>query len=903
MPKQSKVYKDFYGGRCTGIEKAKLPDSCLADMFNTMVKSDGTIDVMYQLKTHSTFTDDISSYSSDVDNNGGLYIFNHNRNIIDDRLTISSISSSSGTVYNTSTAHGLSVGDIVFHAGFTVNAHNGKKTITSVPSSTSYKTGDTNTTADSGYAYKLSGLDPVDGVDLLFADSNNKIHLLDIENNTVLKDFIDIGYSTATDTGIRYYTANNTLYVSSFNAQSSISGAKYKHTYIHNTICGVDTHDAWYLVNAATIQPEYSVISSYPSSFSYRYHDTVDTGSSTTTKLVSSELEDYGIGSSPTETYHIFYKDYDGYGIVSNDGFVDIVSQGASPYSITTNTLSINWNTVKQYLVLPPAGKGIGVNIYSTGGSVYDKDGTWDIGYYEFATTFVYVDGHESLPCRIPGGNKIEVTASNDVLAVLITASLPYRDDIVGSRVYYRSFNTSDEWKLFVDIDFAKGYRLTTYDEFSGGWHSIGTSGSDDFAELLTDSIYDTADRLIPVYDPSPETYRSINGYLQDENSIDIYYNTVTTGEGRAWFGDVITKDDNGNLVRYNDRLMYSPVGKYCIAPSSYYVDIVPSDGKAITAVQYYEGKILVFKGVNIYVIDVSQGNPANWYIEQQFNCGGDNLIKDNNIVVTDAGVVWACNTGCFIYSNGNISNLLYKRFGTEGGGNITVNTQADWETYVAAPTCRVGYDRNSRQIIVVGSYLTSTSNGAITYVYNVDTGTWSRGDTTYANPDITSTDKITNFVTTENSLLTVYSNNNASDGIYLKTWEYDTLNRYRDTYVYTKMDDFGFPGRIKHIYGIAVKYKAGNWTLEGDDITHSLRYRTIDSDGNLGSWQVLAFTLHNTSSYRYDIYKFSGTDILSAQALQVAVNVTANPNTAYYYSIAEIKIIYRPILKRAPTD
>ena len=893
MPKQSKVYKDFYGGRCTGVEMAKLPDSFMADMFNTMIMPDGTIDVMYQLKTSTGLTKDISDYSADVDSNGGLYVFNHNRSILDDVITVSSISGSSVTEYNTASAHGLSTGDIVFHTGFTTSAHNGRKTITSTPTSTSYKTGDTDVTADSGYAYRLSNLDQGDGTELLFADSDNKIHLLDFTNNRVLKDFIDIGYSASADTGVTYYSANDTLYVSSFNVEPSISGARYKHLYIDNTICGEVTHDAWYTLEATTLQPEYTILTHYPNwgaggSVS-RLHDSID-AASTTTELISADLREHGIGATPSKTYYAYYTDG------ASDGFVTVTSQDTtSPYNLHTSTLAANWNTMTRYSILPPPGEGIGLNIHGSS-LILNRPGTWVGGYYEFATTFVYVDGHESLPYKIKGGINKLLISDNDALEVNITMSLPYAVNIVGSRVYYRSSGTSDEWKLFIDVDFIKGYRLTTYDGYSGEWNKLGSSGNYDFMEIKSLDALDVTG-MIPIYNPSPETYRSINGYPQDENSIDLYYNTVTTGEGRAWFGDVIVNNDSGNLVRYNDRLMFSPPGKYGIAPSSHYVDIVPSDGKAITALQYYEGKVLVFKGVNVYIIDVSHGSPTTWYIEQQFNCGGDNSIERSNIVVTDVGVVWACSTGCFVYSNGAISNLLYKRFSTESGSNATVNTQADWSTYVVAPACRVGYDRNNRQIVVAGTYLTGTSSGAVTYVYSVDTGTWSKGDTTYANPGASSTDKITNFVTTEDSLVTVYSNNNASDGIYLKTWEYDTLSKDRDAYFYTKMDDFGFPGKFKRIYGIAVKYKAGNWIWEADNIPNSLYYRT---SGGAGSWHSLAFTLYNRDEYDYAVYEFSGIYILSAQTLQIAVKVT-NPNTAYYYNVAEIKVIYRPILKRAP--
>jgi len=875
MPKAVFTYNDFSGGRCTGLDSTKLPRNYISDSYNVIVNNTGRIESIKRFN-NSAYWDDLDmSYT--IDSYDKIYLYNAPFKF--SYLTTGDITDSSGTaLVTTPTAHGLSTGDTVIHTGFSELSYNGIFTVTKI-SNTTYTFGVSYVITDSGVLRTI--VDTTSDVPMLVttvANSNGYISIYQLDNTSGVME--DITYLYSGDGIVTMYNGDNHLYISYFDSSDTANNIRKRISRVNHTICSTDTIDTVDISSVTYSAPTNSLMGEIPNSWSTAFCiNNVDTTNSTQTELYSADMDDYNIGGFPTETYYLYYYN----GFEPSTGIYSIISQtydsGAGEYYITTDTrVGSTISTSDRWFVYPPAGKGIGVYMHPVD-TVGGKAGTWDIGDYEVATSFIYIDGAESEPVKVDGTNKTTLSGSNSVMSVAIVLTLPFPSTIIGSRVYYRTYGSSEEWKLLIDIDFTKGYRLSTNTDYLGTWTVQGTHSGCTLMKLyggITDYQH------IAVYNPSAETYRSINGYRADEGSVELVPKCVAVGGNRAWFGAPTIKDVDDNTTYHNSRVYYSPIGKYGVTPTSYYVDIMPTDGKEVTAILYYEGKLFIFKGTLVYIVDVSSGNPLTWYVQSHFDCGGDDSITDNNITITDYGPVWVCSTGCYIYNSndGTINNLVYRAI-----NGIDVMTQNDWGSYVSAPNSRVGYNKYYKELIVIGNY-DFTLNTDRTYILDMSSMAWAIGDATGE-----SAIKYTNMINYNQHLFTIGQSGSSKPEVMY--WGINSLSSSNSMTIYTKMEDFDLPDKAKYIYSVRLKHGSTA------SINISVSYKRINTDGTEDS-SYTAISTEAISADGYTIYTLS-TPIV-CQAIQFKVSIESVIPSTYDYHLDEIGVEYRAIYKSIPT-
>jgi len=626
--------------------------------------------------------------------------------------------------YETSAAHGLATGNRVFHYNFATAAYNGYKEIV-VINATAYDTADTfvdNITGnylDISKAVNTSNEKYIASAD---ADADAEIDIMSVSDNAWFHGMIDVG----TTTGMKavFYYIDGALRVCDANFGSGNSRKWFG--YIKEDIFKVGgsyvtSLDSWYSLDADIAGPLYSFVSGYL--------DKVADVASTTTTIVDTELENYGIGATPGGTYYAVGKPAGAYayGTISS-------ASATTPWTITTSVMAVEWEEYGNgYWIYPPAGGGFGLGIEST-----VDDGGWTGADYEFASTLVYIGNQESLPVVMSGTNTVTITDAKTV-EVMVNTTTPYPANVIGGRIYYREADSSDDWKLLIDIDFRKGYRLHSYGAWTGQWAYRADSTLMCLVEGLNQKAGTTVNMTIDT--PSIETFKSINGFTQDEQSLSAKFKTVTVLNRRTWIANVKIVNESGITVTLGDRIMYTPSNRFDTFPSSFNLDILPGDGDEFTALQGYNDRLLAFKSETLYIINVAQGEDTGWSLESTHPYMGVEIPAAT--FKTDIGIAWVNKNGCYFYDGKEIHNLI-----EDSDGNKILNI-ATWNSTITADAI-IGYDPIRKQLLVLSD---CDATVGTTSIFDFATKTWSHevNDTDFLQY---SGDLMTNFAILNNELI-----------------------------------------------------------------------------------------------------------------------------------------------------
>ena len=291
------------------------------------------------------------------------------------------------------------------------------------------------------------------------------------------------------------------------------------------------------------------------------------------------------------------------------------------------------------------AGEGFEVAVTSNA-----NDGEWVAKTWEVATTFIYDGGQESA-LYIPSTAQTFATADSDSLDVAIRAhntGTSYDERISGGRAYCRINLSDDPWALFVDIDMKQGSRATlsgtynTWQENTGIPSVVHCDGFDSF-------------RL------NPDTYESLTG-LDPSNTRELfdednkYWDTSAIGGNRCFLASARYTDSGGATVHFADRILYSQPGAYDVFPVGNFIDVVRGDADDYVKLVFYKGFLLAFKQRNLFVLDVSDPNPALWYLKDTFPFRG--ILHAGAVAMTPFGPAWSNEHGCFVYDGNRIVDL-----------------------------------------------------------------------------------------------------------------------------------------------------------------------------------------------------------------------------------------------------
>jgi len=548
-----------------------------------------------------------------------------------------------------------------------------------------------------------------------------------------------------------------------------------------------------------------------------------------TDKLIHLKLTDANDMSSVS-------LNYGGSSGISTGGIANLVGEiihinGEAMRVRSTNTMNGSGTLDVLQLLVDRDVFGTGALEHATGAKVQTTlttsisvtGGGWEAGSYEFCHSIVDLQDNETLP-QTPKTTLFPITTgayfTNVGFRIKDTGFSGYKNE-KGVRVYTRKKDGNGRWILFLDVDYQRGVRTNLFEDFNAFTHPSDT----DFADVTG----------LDVVNPSLDTYESINGYSQDEESIDVGtraaigtsggFKAATVCARRAWIGNV---KKNGEVL--DDRIYYSPVNRFATFPDSYYLDIGISDGDSITALHSLGNRLLAFKQKKLYVINVSSTSDAGWYLEAEYD--GMGCIFQNSVAKTPFGISWVNRNGVYLFDGQSMPKELTASL----DDNLW---QAGQELSDVLLKPSISYEPKYKQLYVLQDSAMTSNSGVDTEdkVFCFDFAT--QGWTTRA--CVGSAD-VSNFV---ESFDGVYFFKHSDDKIHSLTNDYGT----ESVELITKDIDFGNPGLVKKIRKVyvAARDAAANTTLTlAYALDGSTSYTALTGQAvNNANYQIKAFTVN----------------------------------------------------------
>jgi len=507
-------------------------------------------------------------------------------------------------------------------------------------------------------------------------------------------------------------------------------------------------------------------------------------------------------------------------------------------------------------------------------------------GTYEFAASWVYDSGQESLLTKLSDSPTITIANTN---GIMLRAYFKTRDNstvdrrdfgahIIGSRIYMRRIESvGDSWHLAIDVDFARGSRNSMLESFRGSGvgtsanHSLTSNNSGNTNHYYTDSQESSSGytTFYLITRMNPMTYESINGYRADSDAVSLSkghgWKTSTVINTRAFLANISYVDEFGTSKVMGDRILYSTPNKFDIFPNKNFLDIGADDGESFTALESFSGMLFAFKNTNMYMINVQSGSPAGWGLAGKYDYMG--ISSPASVSKTELGIAWANKYGCYLSSGKGVQKLT--------------NSISDtvWQSFLNQPPHLVSYEPNEKNIIVQGE-----SNGSNDlYVFNIPTKSWSR-----QNNNITST-----YNTNTNTVIhdgKVIIGGYDSDNKKIKIFQWSTTQASQSFVLHTKEFDLGAPSLKKKIYSVVITLNNNN-----TDITNV--YLKVGKDGNsveTSQWKQggNGETISASSDWIVKRYEFQTPLII--ESIEFELTGTGKIN------INDFSVEYRPLRKRA---
>ncbi len=589
-----------------------------------------------------------------------------------------------------------------------------------------------------------------------------------------------------------------------------------------------DAYDGWYSKNQEIAAPTKGLFGQFI------FSETNNSGN-TTTNLQASN----GDAFSGMDTA----LDVGDYIMVNTDeSEACVVTARVDDRNLTHVAGTASTNT-DDYIIFPPAGKGFNVDVGSRSG----QGGSWAANDYEIATTFIYHGNQESLLYENVGNGDLFAVSANDVIDWTIHCTSPFDPMISGGRVYIRQYDTEDPWSLLADISLRDGVRSGLGDTYIA-WELISATGTTGAANNVYlqggfEGVYDGGTQKGTTRHQNAETYESLNGISQTENTLTAKFKTAVVANRMVYVGNVRMKDDDNETVTMGDAIIKSPVNKFDTFSLSRIIEATVRDGDEIIKLEEYADRILQFKKNKMQLINISQEIE---FLEDTFMHKG--VSVPSATCKTDYGVAWVNENGCYLYDGQRVNDLLEK-------GGVQIIKESDWSSFIG-DTPMIGYIPKKRQIIVATSAGTGANNGNI-YLYDIVTKSWVQGDS-----KLTDNKHQTNFITDWNGDL-VHAH---SSGTVVK-WD-DTSASTSNLLFATKDMTFGQPGQRKKLHKVYITYKGDasslvvKYAIDGEtDSTDFRQFNSTDtpladksSSENLEQWHLAELT-PTTSSQANNLY------------------------------------------------
>ena len=364
----------------------------------------------------------------------------------------------------------------------------------------------------------------------------------------------------------------------------------------------------------------------------------------------------------------------------------------------------------------------------------------------------------------------------------------------------------------------------------------------------------------------SDPPYQNRRYIPQSEPFKNIQFKTAVLHNRRIYVGNVKVTYMDGTVESSGDTLYKSEINQFDKFTPRGKIDVAVGDGENIIKLETFADRILEFKDKTLHIINASGQDE---FLEDSYKYKG--IDNPQAVARTDYGIAWVNSFGCYIYDGREIHDLLEMQ-------NKRKIKKDTWSSFITT-TSMVGYNPSKRQILVVDSYNTATSDGNI-FLYDIPTRSWVKGL-----ERVDAGDK-SNFIIkhTDNRATSelVYGVNN-STALDLKRWSDSPAVGVIDLRL--KDEDFGHPHVRKKIHRIYVTSKGASGitisataTTSEDSSNTSLTLTNSSSLNTGGDWGK---TEHKVTAGGNNVYsiqiKFAGTTASSS------------------FAINDISVIYRP--------
>ena len=377
-------------------------------------------------------------------------------------------------------------------------------------------------------------------------------------------------------------------------------------------------------------------------------------------------------------------------------------------------------------------------------------------------------------------GTSIDLSGSDDGAITYIKYN--FNERISGSRLYYK-VEENDNYFLIGELDFiGKGFK----------WLPEADTNSYNMANT-SDATYPILSKTAVVKGISPdsanviETFKIINGFSSEVNSLSAQFKTAVVHGRRTYIGNISQDGET-----HPDRILKSQINRFDTFPEGMgSVDVVIRDGENIVKLEAFADRILQFKEHSLYIINVSETVD---FLEDTYRNKG--CAFDYHVTKTDMGIAWFNDHGVYIYDGKRVLDLLEK------DGMRLIN-EDDWSTFIKDGTddtdmssAMIGYIPKKRQILI------KNENNDV-YIYDFVLRAWTTGI-----GKITESTAMTNFALDADQNLFYIDNTTTVR----KTWQVSSQSSTGFEYR-TPDIDFGEPGVRKKVYKVYVTYKSGATT------------------------------------------------------------------------------------------
>ena len=310
---------------------------------------------------------------------------------------------------------------------------------------------------------------------------------------------------------------------------------------------------------------------------------------------------------------------------------------------------------------------------------------------------------------------------------------------INGIRLYYTHSeeNNSTFWNLG-KFDFNRGFIkasvVDTTDSTLGlegkyNWETAAnasidagggtdTAGDNNNITLWDGTTYD----IEYIQMPKTKSYEDINGFSPLNNTLHVDFKAACIAGRRAFVGNI--RVWNGYAYEYyNDRMVVSPVNSLDSFPyPANILDLDISDGDEIIALTAYGDKVLQFKKRICYILNISTGIAAEFFIEERHKWKG--IENKNHFCITDDGIFWANDRGAWIYNGEELRDLFIR---DDGKSSQQIIDRDEWASFISDSTL-IGYDAFTREIIVLKKNKYTVSGDSDCYIYSLIVNSWTKG-------------------------------------------------------------------------------------------------------------------------------------------------------------------------------